>query len=74
MKNMYVPDIGNSSRGVIQKRGEKKKRKWKKRTQERLFDKFPHLSTSSYTLQFEQGLKPPVRHNKNVKNLIKAPV
>ncbi|GEM_PF-3675950 len=49
--------MGDSSRGVIQKRGErKKKRKWKKRTQERLFDRFPLLSTSSYTLQFEQDL------------------
>lgn len=67
--------MGDSSRGVIQKRGErKKKRKWKKRTQERLFDRFPLLSTSSYTLQFEPGLKPPVRHNNNAKNLIKAPV
>ena len=49
--------MGDSSRGVIQKRGErKKKRKWKKRTQERLFARFPLLSTSFYTLQFEQDL------------------
>ena len=47
--------MGDSSRGMIQKRGERK-RKWKKRTQERLFDRFPLLSTSSYTLQFEQDL------------------
>ena len=47
--------MGDSSRGVIQKRGErKKKRKWKKRTQERLFDRFPHFLISFYTLQFEQ--------------------
>ena len=65
--------MGDSSRGMIQKRGERK-RKWKKRTQERLFNKFSHLSTSSYTLQFEPGSKPPVRHNNNAKNLIKVPV